>query len=505
MGHVGGIVHYLENRPTVMLLLIILFGFVFRISLLFPSWRDGIPSGYDTYIHAASAYFIATGGLQASPTSPIYTPVFSILVAIIYQLTGIQPIYLVVPIAVVIDVLCIIPMFHITRRISGNNNTMGFLGAFFTAINPISITLLVLGSFPSMFAILGLLTIISILVSDMGERPAGIVLMGLLGAFIFLTNILTAAFYILLITMVFFHEVVFRKISGLIKPLIFSLIITIPIAGIYYVPRISYFYVGLLGGMEYILWVLPPLIITMIALIPLLILFKSGLKEKYIPRKAQHLRLLEIWYLTTPMMALIFIWQVAVLSRLWYFVTFPAIVVLAIVFVTKFRLMRKIRKPVTVKAAAGALLITCVVGSYIGGYYCFNEFYSLTPDRVQLINWIETSTPMTATFCAEEEFLPTHLGWYIMGLTGRMSYESILYFAGPFEVGTDVALHLELAKNITTLEATSQYWLQAVKDLHVTFVILLSSKNHTNYASIHDEIVFTNTEYTVYNVSQYSS
>jgi hypothetical protein len=487
-----------------MLLLIIVFSVVFRATILFPPWRGGIPSGYDTYIHAATAYFIAHGGLEASPASPIYSPVFSLVVAFVYQLTGIQPIFLVVPIAVIIDVLCILPMFYITKKMSDGKETMALVAAFFTAINPVSVALLVLGSFPSMFAILGLLTIVAILVSSKRDKVVGILLLGLLGAFVALTNILVAAFYVFFAIIVFFYEVIFRNRIHYTKPLLLSALIAVPLAAIYYVPRLSYFYVGLLLGAEYVLWVLPPLVVTLILLPPLLFLLKPGLRKKYIPTRAGNLKLLKIWYLTTPVMALIFVWQVAVLSRLWHLITFPAIVVLAIVFVTKFRLMSKAGRPGGVRMIAAGLLVICITSSYAGGVYYFSEFYSLTPDRLQLIRWIEGSTPLTASFCAEEEFLPTHLGWYIMGLTGRMSYESIIEFSGPFEVGTDVALRIRLANNITTLDANSTYWIKAVKDLAVTYVILLAAKNHTNYAPISDKMVFLNEEYKVYDVSQYT-
>lgn len=487
-----------------MLLLILLFGLVFRVVILFPSWRGGIPSGYDTYIHAATAYFIAKGGLAASPASPIYTPLFSLLISYIYLLTGVQPIFLVVPTAVVIDTLCILPMFYIARRISGGNSTVGLLCAFFAAINPISITLLVLGSFPSMFAMLGFLTILSMSVSGIRDRPLGIILIGLLGAFVALTNILVAATYVFFFVVLFFYEIVLRNGTHYTKPLLLSAFITVPLAAVFYVPRLSYFYVGILGGEEYILWVLPPLVITIILLPPIFFLFKTGLQKKYVSAGAEHLKLLKVWYLTAPLMALAFVWQVSVISRLWHFLTFPAVVVLSMVFVRKFALMGKAKRPRTAKLMATGLLVFCVCGAYVGGVYCFNEFYSLTPGRLQLINWIEASTPMSAAFCAEEEFLPTHLGWYIMGLTDRLSYESILNFSGPFEVGTDVRLHIALANNITVLEANTTYWIKAVKDLGVSFVILLTPKNHTNYDTISGKKVFVNAEYTVYNVTQFA-
>jgi hypothetical protein len=85
-----------------------------------------------------------------------------------------------------------------------------------------------------------------------------------------------------------------------------------------------------------------------------------------------------------------------------------------------------------------------------------------------------------------------------------MAYESVGAFAGPFELGMDVARDIELAMNITSLQAGSTYWIQALKSLNVTYVVLLAGNPHTNYASISNDIVFTNSAYIVYNVTTYT-
>jgi hypothetical protein len=77
-------------------------------------------------------------------------------------------------------------------------------------------------------------------------------------------------------------------------------------------------------------------------------------------------------------------------------------------------------------------------------------------------------------------------------------------FAAPFELGEDIALDIELATNITALQAGSAYWIQALNALNVTYVVLLTGNPHPNYASISNDTVFTNIDYIVYNVTAYT-
>jgi hypothetical protein len=212
-----------------------------------------------------------------------------------------------------------------------------------------------------------------------------------------------------------------------------------------------------------------------------------------------------LWYLSPPVIAIIFVWQAAIASRMWHFISYPAIVVLAIIVTMKFMRMKKFHKRNTVIILTAILLGTTFTSTFITGTYCMAAFHDATPERLQVIDWIRTSTPANARFCTEEEYFSTHLGWYIIGLTGKMAYESLLSFAEPFEVGVDIARNINLANNITTLQAGSAYWIQAVKALNVTYVILLGSEAHPNYTVISNDTVFSNAMYVVYNVTEYTS
>jgi hypothetical protein len=77
-------------------------------------------------------------------------------------------------------------------------------------------------------------------------------------------------------------------------------------------------------------------------------------------------------------------------------------------------------------------------------------------------------------------------------------------FVAAFELGIDVANNLQLANNITALQAGSAYWIQALRALNVTYVVLLTDNPHPNYASISNDTVFANTAYVVYNVTTYT-
>lgn len=486
-----------------MLLLIMLFGVVFRISILYPSYSIMLPSGYDTYIHSASAYFIAKGGLEATPTSSIYPPVFLILLAGLYKLTGIMPVYLIAPVGIAVDVLCVLPMYYITRRMSGNNNLVSLVAAFFTTLNPITLDLLILGSIPAMLGILEFLLIVAVLVSDFKNSIPGIVLMGLSGGLICLTNILVAAFYIFFAGMIFLYEIILKRGHYYSKPLFYSLLIAAIPAGLFYIPRLSYLYLGVLGGTEYLIWNLANFIVLPILCLPIIFLYKRAYTKKFTYARNQNLKLIRLWYLTSPVMAIAFIWQAAVLSRMWHLISFPTIVVVSMIVVAKFRLMAKARSRRTAAALTATLLIACVVTTYSAGVVMFGSFYQLTPERMQLMNWIENSTPQNATFCTEEEFIPTMLGWYIMGLTGRRAYESLLNFSEAFQLGTEIAFDMKVANNITTLTAGSAEWVSSIRTLHVSYVILLVNKTHANYAPISSNVVFTTSLHVVYNVTTF--
>jgi len=496
---------YLGNRPIPMLVLIMLFAVLYRVSVLYPSYGMMLPSGYDTYIHAASAYFIAKGGLEASPTSPIYPPTFLIFLAFLYQITGVMPIYLIAPTGIAFDILCVPLMFYITRKMSGKNNLVGLVAAFFTTLNPITLDLLILGTIPTMLGVLELLVIISVLVSDRRSSILGIILMGLFGGLIFLTNILMAAFYMFLSGMIFLYEIAVRRENYYSKPLFLSLLITAVPAGLFYIPRLSYFYVGVLGGTEYLIWNLANFIVLPILCVPIIFLYKSAYTKKFTYARSHNLQFIRLWYLVSPAMAVVFVWQAAVLSRIWHFISFPTIVVVAMIFVAKFKLMAGARRRKAAAVLATTILVACVVTTYSASAIMFNEFYRMTPERMQLMNWIQTCTPESAVFCTEEEFIPTQLGWYIMGITGRRAYQSLLNFSEIFEVGTDIALQMQLANDITTLTAGSTNWISSVKALHVSYIILLANKTHANYAPITSDIVFTTSMHVVYNVSTFLS
>ncbi|WXG44787.1 MAG: hypothetical protein WED04_12280 [Promethearchaeati archaeon SRVP18_Atabeyarchaeia-1] len=496
---------YLSKRPLLMLLLIMLFGIVFRVCILYPSYANGLPSGFDTYIHAASAYFIRWGGLPASPTSPIYPPTFLIFLALLYQITGVFPVYLIAPVGIAVDVLCAPAIFYITRRLSGGRNTVGLLAALFQTLNPITLDLLILGTIPTILGILELLTIIAILVSDLRSRVLGIVSMGLLGGLIFLTNILVGAFYVFFVGMIVFYEIILGRGNHYAKPLFLSLLITAIPTALFYLPNLSYFYVGVLGGSEYFIWNLATFIVLPILMLPIIFLYKRSYAKKYTYARNQNATLLRLWYLTAPVMALVFVWQAAVLSRMWHFISFPAVVVLAMIVTAKFRQIGKSRGRRTAAALTATLLIASVVTTFSASVIMFNTFYENTPERMQLVNWIETNTTQSARFCTEEEYIPTQLGWYVMGLTGRIAYESLPSFSEPFEVGTDIALHMRLANNITALTANTTDWISAVRSLQVSYVILLANKIHTNYAAISSRIVFATSLHAVYNVTEFLS
>jgi hypothetical protein len=480
-----------------------LFAVIFRVSIICPSLGLVLPSGYDAYIHAASAYFIAKGGLAASTAPSIYPPLFLIMLASLYEITGILPIYLIAPVGIAIDVLCLAPIYYITNRMSGGNSSVALAAIFFAAIDPITINLLVMGTIPALLAVLELLVIVAILVSDYRNRASGIILIGIFGGLIFLTDILVAVLYAFFVGLIFLYEIVLRKGMFYSKPIFYSLFITAIPTCLFYIPRLSGLFLGVLGGVEYLIWNIANFILVPILCLPIIFLYKSAYTKKFIYARNQNLKLLRLWYLAAPVMALVFIWQADVLSRIWQLLCFPAIVVVSMIFVAKFKLMAKARSRRTAAAFTITILVICVATTYPAGVFMYNSFYSMTPERTQLIGWIENSTPQNAAFCTEEEFIPTMLGWYIMALTGRMAYLSISNFSAAFELGTDVTYNMELAYNITTLTAGSTYWVNAIRTLHVSYVILLKNETHANYAPILGDIVYTTSMHVVYNVTSF--
>jgi hypothetical protein len=303
--------------------------------------------------------------------------------------------------------------------------------------------------------------------------------------------------------MIFLYEIILKRGHYYSKPLFYSLLIAAIPAGLFYIPRLSYLYLGVLGGTEYLIWNLANFIVLPILCLPIIFLYKRAYTKKFTYARNQNLKLIRLWYLTSPVMAIAFIWQAAVLSRMWHLISFPTIVVVAMIVVAKFRLMAKARSRRTAAALTATLLIACVVTTYSAGVVMFGSFYQLTPERMQLMNWIENSTPQNATFCTEEEFIPTMLGWYIMGLTGRRAYESLLNFSEAFQLGTEIAFDMKVANNITTLTAGSAEWVSSIRTLHVSYVILLVNKTHANYAPISSNVVFTTSLHVVYNVTTF--
>jgi hypothetical protein len=487
-----------------MILLLMLFAALFRVLILYPSYANGLPAAYDGYIHAAASYFVAKGGLEASPMSPIYPPLFLVFLAFLYQITGINPIVLIVPVGVIIDILCILPVFYITWRISRKNVIMGYLAAFFYSINPITTILIISGTVAAILAMLGYLLVISILVSDLRGRFISIPLMGLLGAFILLTNIFLSLLLVFLVFLFFVDEVLLRRERFYFKPLFFSLVLSVIIACVYYIPRLGVLNVSLSGSGEYDYWSYGNLLIMLILAVPMIFLFKRGLRERYIPVSQQHLTLLKLWYLSPPLITVAFVWQASIAFRMWQFMPAPTVVVIAMVAVMKFRIMKKARRRRTVVVAAASLLIVCLALTYTGSALTFEGSFKATPERLELMNWIKTNTSPNAAFCTEEEYFPTHLGWYIMGLTDRVAYESLPSSQGAFQLGKDVARSIKLAYDIVTLPVGSQEWNESVKGLDVTYVVLLANALHPNYASISDKIVFSNVAYDVYNVTQFT-
>lgn len=485
-------------------MLITLFGFVYMMVLFYPSLVIGYPTGYDTYIHAGSAYLVAKGGLQASPASPIYPPLFIVLVAALYQLTGIDPLHLIMPIGLIADLLSIPPMYYITKKISGGNETMGFFAAFLVPLNPIGTYLVIMGTIPNLLGFLGFLLIVCVLISDLRPKPIGILLMALLEIFVFYVHLLVTAFLAFFVALIFVYEILLRRGSRYFKPLLFSLFISVPVAAIYYLPRIGFFYLGTIGGVDYLIWSLDNVIALPIILLPAINIFHSSHTKRFIPAKNEQLSFLRLWYLSPPLIAVLFIWQAAISNRMWHFASYPAIIVLAMIVPMWLTRIKKSGKRRTATIAATAFLIAAFTFSFSVSATLTTEFQNATPQRLQVANWIEANTSLNARFCTEEEYLANHLGWFIMGTTGRLAYESISNFREPYEVGIDVTRNLALANNITTLQAGSTYWIQALKALNVTYVILLAANSHPNYASISNGTVFTNAVYVIYNVTKYT-
>ena len=499
----NGFTRFLKERPRVALLLIILFGFIFVILVEFPTLVSGYPSGYDAYAHAGAALLVAKGGLAASPASPIYPPFLMVFLATLYKLTGINPLHLIMPVGLVAQLLCIPPMYYITVKISGDK-TMGLYAAFITAINPIGLYLVIMGTIPNLLGFLGFLLFLSILISDYRSKPIGIIMMSLSEIFIFYVHLLVSAFLIFFFVLVFVYEVLLRKGTRYVIPFFISLVISVPIAAIYYLPRIGYFYLGTLGGTNYLIWTLTNDIALPILLLPALLIFLASMRKKFIPAKSQHLTVLKLWYLSPLLITLLFVWEVGVVNRMWTFAAYPAIVVLAMVIPMKLKAMNKIRTKRTVAIATAAILIGGTCFSFAVSASLVSLLPNATPQRIQLSNWIMANTPVDAKFCTEEGNFVTNLGWFITGTTGRMAYESLGAFAGPFELGMDVARDIELAMNITSLQAGSTYWIQALKSLNVTYVVLLAGNSHPNYASISNDTAYTNSAYIVYNVTTYT-
>jgi hypothetical protein len=494
---------FLRNRYIVLLCIIALFALVYRLIILYPPYADGLPSGFDSYVHAGVAYSVVANGFAILPTD-IYPPFYHLTLAFLYVVTGIPPIRLVLPYGIAVDVLSIFPVFYIAQRICDGNKSIGLLAAFFKSIDPISLNLLVMGSIPNLLGFFWLLLLISVLLSDLRNRWTGVLLMAVLSSLIFFTHLLVSAFLIFLFALIFIHEFILKRDSRYLKPLFFSLLIAAVPVGLYYIPRIAYFYLGVTTGEEYILWASSGFILVPIASLPAIFLVKRNWRNRNVSSKSPYLNFLEFWYAAPILIALVFIWQASIVSRMWQFLSVPAIIVISSVLVKKLTMMKKVRGPNPVKAITATLLVACVITTAVGGAYEFNAVFYATPARLELTNWISSHTPMSATFCTEEESLPTHLGWYITGLTGRTAYESLSNYAGAFEVGTEATNDILSAINITSLLVGSEYWTKAVRELNVTYVVLLAGEPHPNYAAISNEIVFQSESYIVYNVTTFT-
>lgn len=493
----------LKERYVVILCVTALFSVIYHVVLLYPPYGNGLPSGFDGYVHAGVAHSLAENGFVYPQTS-IYPPLFLLSLGFLSMLTGIQPIRLISPYGIVVDVLLVFPMYYIASRICDGNKSIGLLAAFFVSIDPVTFNLLCLGSIPNLLGFLWLLLLMSVLLSDLRNKPAGIILMAILSVLIFFTHILVSAFLLFIFGVIFIHEFILKRDNRYMRPLFYSLLIAAVPVFLYYIPRMLYFYLGTTTGGEYIIWVSSGFILLPILSSPLIFLAKRKWMNRYISSRSPYLTFLKFWYVVPILIALIFIWEASIFSRMWQFLSLPAIVVISSVLVRKFAMMEKTRGERPVKAIAAAILTVCVVTTAFSGAYQFNVFFYATPERLALANWISINTPANATFCTEEEFLPTHLGWYVSGLTGRIAYESLSNFSVTFEVGSQTANAIRLARNITSLPVGSASWTTAVKELDVTYVILLANRTHPNYATISDKIVYANAAYVVYNITTFT-
>jgi hypothetical protein len=199
-----------------------------------------------------------------------------------------------------------------------------------------------------------------------------------------------------------------------------------------------------------------------------------------------------------------FIWQASIVGRMWELLSLPALVVFAATLVEGLTVMKKARGRKTAKVVAVAILTACTLTTFTIGALQFGLSFYATPPRLELTNWISSATPSEARICTEEESPPTHLGWYIGGLTGRTAYESLSNFSAIFEVGSQATLEIELARNITSLPVGSGYWTEAVQSLNVSYVVLLANKTHPNFEGISSDIVFNNGYYVVYNITEFT-
>ncbi|WXG46250.1 MAG: hypothetical protein WED05_06230 [Candidatus Atabeyarchaeum deiterrae] len=493
----------LRDRYSVILVLMFVWAVIYRVIIMYPFYANGYPAGFDSYLHAGMIYNIANNGFQI-PTAIIYPPFFYLTLGDLYVVTGVHPLWLIAPYGIIVDSLAVFPMYYIAKKIADNNRDVGLLAAFFQSLNPITLDLLCSGTIPNIIGFLWLLLLISVLVSDLRNKPVGIIMMGILTNLLFLTHILVAGFYGFLFIMIFFWEVALRKGNLYFKPMLFSILIAIPMTVLYYLPRVVFVSLGGTGTAEDILaWTFPILFLTPILCSPWIFLIKREWSKRYVSR-TPHINLLKLWYAAPLVITFVFLWQIAIYPRMWYFFTFPDIVILAAILTRKFVMMRKVRGPRSTKKIVAAFIAATVICTFIGGTVNFNGFFNATPERLALIQWTRTNTPPNAVFCTEEEHIPTHLGWYITALTGKSAHESLSAFSAVLEVGSASVFDLRNSRNITTLTARSQDWNSSVRALQVTYVILLVSVSHPNYAPIASEMVYSDGVYFIYNVTAYT-
>ncbi len=288
------------SRSYVLLLLVFVFSFVFRVVLML---REGFPPGADIGLHNSIVYSITQGGntdflynyFHMGGGASLTFPGYHIFVSYVVLLTGI-PDYVAHSLVVsLFSSLIVLVVFLITRK--AWNESSALIIAFLVAVSRFDVEMLMWGGYPNVIALMLIpLAFYLFLAKDKFALLPFLVVASFVSGAIFLTHSLSAVMYgVFVLAMVFFgvifgNKMGVQRISFLswLLPLVLGAILVSPflieVAPAYLGANGDTFTGGVTGIMEAVLStkVLPlDLVVPLFGCFVLFFLFSKQYKGKF--------------------------------------------------------------------------------------------------------------------------------------------------------------------------------------------------------------------------------